>query len=121
MSRVVGWRAWYTNGRTFSSANETWTELPSDGVLGIILYEKGHTPNKNELYRLIMVGEDWYFRAMSENDKYIYGSCKGSSSLEIYQRYGDAGSGTCVKRGKWTDNETFEALQAEMHATKTAP
>jgi len=121
MPRVIGWRAWYTGGKTFSSVDDTWEGMPNDGVLGVVLYEKGHNPSKNEIYRLILVGEDWYFRAMSENNKYIYGGCKGSSALEIYQRYGGATNGTCVKRGKWTDNETFEALQAEMHAAKNAP
>ena len=121
MPRIIGWRVWYADLQVFSSADVDWEELPKDGVLGVVAYEDGHDPNTDEVYRLVHTGQDYYFKALSEQGKLIIGSCCGSSPLEIYQRYGPAESGTCVKRGKWTDNETYEAVAADIHAAKEAP
>lgn len=49
-----GWRAWYTDGRTFSSADTDWTDLPDTGVLGVVVY-------LDPPYRKLVSGGDWYY------------------------------------------------------------
>ena len=50
---VVGWKAWYTNNRFYSSATSTWTILPNFGVLVIMLYFADGT-------RRVMGGTEYY-------------------------------------------------------------
>lgn len=54
MRDVIGWRAWYTNDRIFDSRQVTWSSLPRDGVLGVVVYF-------SDGFRKIVDGGDWYY------------------------------------------------------------
>jgi hypothetical protein len=94
---VVGWRAWYSDGKVFSSKTTRWHVLPADGVLIIILYYA-------DARRRIMQGADYYFIASGVADA-IYGE-SGEPPEAIVARYPDA----IVKRGRWTDDATYAAV-----------
>lgn len=51
---VLGWRAYYTRERVFSSVEYSWRELPSQGILGIVVFHE-------KPYRSLIYGGDWYF------------------------------------------------------------
>lgn len=51
---MVAWRAYYTEARRFASAAYSWRELPSTGVLGVIVFLEPP-------YREIVDGGDWYY------------------------------------------------------------
>lgn len=94
---VVGWRAWYTEERRFSSADTDWTELPVDGVLVIVVYyddgDRKHFDHR-----------EWYFHEPGTD------FFAATDRLEqAYVRYPDVD----FKRGKWTDQETFESARQE--------
>lgn len=99
-----GWRAWYTNGRTFNSDDDAWSDLPHDGVLVIVVYLDEYSGADDGVqHRYILDGSDWYFHVPDEG---IIGSNSDSAS-EILERY----PGALLKRGKWTDPETFRAVK----------
>ena len=50
---VVGWKAWYTTDRFYTSAETRWDDLPSLGVLVIMLYF-------GERIRRVMAGTEYY-------------------------------------------------------------
>ena len=50
---VIGWKAWYTNDRFYSSATDSWTALPNSGVLVIMLYFSG-------ILRRVLAGTEYY-------------------------------------------------------------
>lgn len=50
----VDWRAYYTGGRRFANDRYLWADLPSQGVLGVVVF-------KYKPYRDIVTGGDWYW------------------------------------------------------------
>lgn len=108
--KVVGWRAWYTDGSKYNSKDTKWKDLPDDGVVVIVLYFDNKT-------RRIMDGSDWYFRAKHESGDFIYGE-NNDSPEENKKRYGEDIS---LKRGKWTAEKIMYGLQKEAMATEDCP
>lgn len=108
---VVGWRAWYSGGRTFDSVTTTWSELPADGALYFLLY------HRTRPYCRSMCGRSLYWQEPTANGPiYAYDdSADAIISQETWQA-------NRVKRGKWvTDNEMQEVRLAADKLTQTAP
>ena len=108
--KVVGWRAWYTDGSKYDSATTRWNDLPDDGVVVIVLYFDNKT-------RRIMDGSDWYFRAKHESGDFVYGE-NNDPSEENKKRYGEDIS---LKRGQWTTEKVMYGFQKEAMATLECP
>jgi hypothetical protein len=95
--RIVGWRAWYTEGRKFDSATTRWEDLPPEGALVFMLYQRtrGH--------RRIMACVSLYWK-----DGDIY-ACDNVADALIPQSLPEK----FIKRGRWTtDQEYLDAYQA---------
>lgn len=102
---IVGWRAWYVDGRYFDSSYSRWEDLPRDGVIIFVLY------NRTRHHRRLMLGVSLYWK-----DGEIY-ACDNKADARI--RPGLARR--FIKRGKWTtDTEYYWALD-EATAAKQAP
>ncbi len=70
--KVIGWRAYYSGQRVFVSTTTAWADLPSTGVLFIVLYEAGEwDESKHKHYRRLIVGGDWYYYD-ADLDEYGY-------------------------------------------------
>ena len=37
----MNWKAWYINNKTYSSKTTTWADLPSDGLIALVVYQNG--------------------------------------------------------------------------------
>lgn len=104
---VIGWRAWYAGGRTFSSDETDWTDLPDDGVLGAMVYYADRSPG-GVPYRRIVSGGDWYHLVDGE-----------PACTATHDEWGewvdppDAPDAE-LKRGRGVHDEEFEAVHAEM-------
>ncbi len=107
---VQGYRAWYTEDRTFDSESTAWDDLPSDGCLFVMLYFDENAPSGMPLRRA-MSGSDWYFR-----EGEVYGH--NCDSLEENQARYPNGS---FKRGQWTDDEEMTRVNNLAHESRTAP
>jgi hypothetical protein len=88
MSKVVGWKAWYADGKKY---NSDWSALPDDGVIHVAVFLSDKDRFGNYVKR-IETGHDWYF---SDGDQLFGGN---SDSLEENQRRYPHCS---FKRGKW--------------------
>lgn len=51
---MSGWRAYYADGATYDSRNTDWADLPSAGIVGVIVFY-------NDPYRHIIDGGDWFY------------------------------------------------------------
>jgi hypothetical protein len=93
---IVGWRAWYSKGRTYNSAEVEWEDLPADGVLVILLYCR----ERNRSRRLS--GRSLYWREPTE-DGFIYGHDDAADAIlpEGAERKG------WLKRGKYVTEEEY--------------
>lgn len=59
---IAGWRAHYTTNRTFDSDSHDWHQLPSEGVLVVVLYYDEFADADNEIrYRKVLDGDDYYW------------------------------------------------------------
>lgn len=55
---MIGWRAYYVDGRDFSSQNATPDDLPRTGLQAIVVYlDQEHAPGKP--YREVLWGADY--------------------------------------------------------------
>jgi hypothetical protein len=108
---VVGWRAWYTDGRVFDSAATRWEDLPEHGVLVVLLY------HRTRPYSRTMSGRSLYWREVTPKGS-IY-ACDETADAIIPKEVRQA---NCVKYGKWvTDNEMLEARLASEKMQPIAP
>lgn len=57
---VLGWKAWYTNKRFYTSRETRWVDLPTFGVLVVMLYFGG-------VYRRVMASTEHY---TSDGERY---------------------------------------------------
>lgn len=115
---VIGWKVWFADGRVAAGATpEEWAALPEDGVLIVMLYYDEFTEADPELrYRRILQGNDSYWLSRGEAD-HIYGQ-SDEAAAAICERY----PGAVVKRGKWTDDESYRlAAEAAMTDHDYAP
>lgn len=92
--KVVGWRAWYDDGKVYDSESQAWSTLPDDGLLVKVIYYDDGT-------KQIQTG-DWYFEA-----PHPYGvvrrTCSDGEKAEMEERYPQA----VFVRGYWTVDEWF--------------
>lgn len=102
--KVIAWKAWYTEGRTFCSCDVKWAELPEDGALGFKLFFAGLAPDGNNMSRM-MSGDDWYW-----NVGEIYAHDSGTTKEEIERRYPRAS----VKRGMWVSDAEIQYINDEL-------
>jgi hypothetical protein len=111
---VVGWKAWYTRYRVYSSDIHTWEELPKEGVLVVLIYfdEKD---TAGDHYREIIKGRRRYFKAIGSANNEFY---KGSlwNEAKILRTYDTKEE--WIKEGIWDDDATMETVIAEALATK---
>lgn len=99
------WRVWYDDGSVYNSGKHVWTDLPDDGFLIRIIYDK------TGIGKEIQMGMDYYYEAPHESGYPILGS--GNDSDAIEERYPDA----VIKRGRWAPNEVWEPTLAEAMAS----
>lgn len=100
---MIGWKAWFTEGRTFTSKDSNWEDLPNDGVLAVLVFEGG-------IYTRYADGQDYYF--MHEGT-----ICCNNDTLETNKkRYPDVKN---FKRGKWTSDENMKRIQQEARQQKS--
>lgn len=106
----VGWLAWYTEGRRYSSDETAWDDLPDDGALLFVVYFDRTTPG-GVRHKRILSGADYYFRQgpllADTNDP----------PDEIRRRY----PGAVIKRGKWTTDDDMARVLAEAKSAMTQP
>jgi hypothetical protein len=108
--KVIGWKAWYADGSKYvGTTRDDWVALPPVGVLVVMLYYDDHTVSDPTLrYRRVMMGNDRYWLASGGPVDLIYAQGNESSN-EILTNYPDA----LVKEGRWTDDHTFKAADAD--------
>jgi len=103
-SRVVAWKIWYADSydiKTFSSAEGSWDEAPSEGVMVVMTYLADHTTHKDakgRTSRIQQTGGDWYF---SDGDQ-LFGYNKDSRE-DNKKRYPQCS----FKRGVWGSVEEY--------------
>lgn len=111
MKEAIGWRAWYTGGRVFSSNETAWRDLPDDGVLVVRVYLNDKTSR-------LMSGADYYFKTVDESgEQPIYGQGvfnPQETMQELAARY----PGVAVKRGRWTTDGGMHWADSESIAAE---
>ena len=115
MPKVIGWRAWYSGGRTFDSATTPWTDLPTEGVIGFMLYEDTLCPDGVCPTRRQLANADWYWL---DRD----GFHKSATSLNreewvpapLVER-------NTLKGGEWVEDGEYDRAVAAMTAARRAP
>ncbi len=108
---VIGWRAWYDGGRTFTSKTTEWVNLPDDGMQAMVIYFA--TGN-----RTMESGNDFYFQVPGTPLTVIYGSeSRSKSKADIRKRY----PGAIVKLGRWTNFDELNRVQDEASVKADAP
>ena len=108
--KILGWKAWYTQNRVYSSTETTWENLPKKGVLFVVVFYATGS-------REILNGVRRYFQATgSSGNKFIKGSLwQQKTLLDTYET-----SDAEIKEGVWDDDETVariakEASEAQWH------
>jgi hypothetical protein len=106
--KVIGWKIWYTSGKTLSSLDDKWSNVPSDGVVSVAIFFTGFDPNGNPIRR-IMSGHDWYF---SDGDQlFAHNSDELNTNRERYP-------GCTYLRGKWTNDENYHNIMERTMAER---
>lgn len=102
---IVGWRAWYAGGRKFDSGTTCWEDLPAEGVLIFVLYQR----ERRRCRRMLGVTLYW-------KDSDIY-ACDDTNDANIREDL----PANCVKRGKWVTDGEMGLAQEEARAAIEAP
>lgn len=102
---IVGWRAWYTDGRMYNSLTTDWVDLPAEGALVFTLYQR---PRKR---RRIMCGVTLYWK---DDEKYC---CDNTADADIPEDL----PAEFVKRGKWVTDTELEAARTAAFAAMESP
>lgn len=99
---LLGWRAWYTEGRTFEGrTGEEFLRLPAEGVLWITLYYIDR--------RVHFSGGDWYVWT-GDGVRYV-----ASGAWGTWQPRPD-GCLSCIKKGAGVSDEEFARVQYDAWA-----
>lgn len=119
---IIGWRAWYEIADgwiVYDSNMMAWEDLPDDGMLALRWYEDTEKPNNPGIPNgLKLTGVDYYFMAPGPQGEIMGGDIDRREinvKEEIKQRY----PGAVVKRGKWTDPDTFDSAWQDVKAAQT--
>lgn len=106
-NNLLGWRAWYTEGRTFDSKTLTFQSLPHEGALVFVeYYDTGR--------RIIDSGDWYYWDPEKQCIEYVPTGDWGTWTLE--PKVGDCLS--CVKKSGIVDNDTWNVLVQEVWNTR---
>jgi len=95
---VIGWRCWYDSGSVYDSTGTSWSELPNDGVLVVMLYRRDGT-------RRVMSGNDYYWTSQHK-EGVVYGQ---SNEYPDPARY----PGALVKRGRMAPDHVMQQADAD--------
>jgi hypothetical protein len=112
MMEIRGWRAWVWDGEQVSrhsSADFRWQELPSEGVVGVVVY-------LDPPYRRILDGHDWIW--MSEGEFDIV------PTHPEWGKWADPPMGacrSCLKKGAPVLDDEWARVQAAMLEDRTWP
>ncbi len=105
--KFIGWRAWYENNQIFDSITTQWKDLPNDGLLAVVIYQKFVRPN-GERTRRTWSGVDYYWTTPESGLEVFCGDEEPSA------RY----PGAIVKRGKWVPILEMERVNQEAREAK---
>lgn len=106
---MLKWKAWYEDGRKFSSADTMWQDLPNRGMVGVVVYEEYP-------YRRILDGGDWYWL---EN-----GDIHQTNTHEEWGQFlpaPDINCTSCLKRSGVMSDTAWKRIQAQMIGDRTWP
>ena len=98
---MVRWRAWYADGREFSSADMCWVDLPPFGVLVVIEYR--------DTGRTIYTGGDWYWLYSA---RFGYMPSGAWGTWQAAPTFAEAPCRSCVKRGEGVSDDAFREVVA---------
>lgn len=107
------WRAWYADGKVYSSAAVAWAYLPAEGIVGAVEYlDPSGSPQRRRLD-----GADWIW--MDED-----GVLHASETHPEWGQFVDPPEGVPVemlkKSGRMPD-EAWERVRREMLEARTWP
>lgn len=107
---VVGWRAWYTEGRVYDSSSSRWEDMPHVGVVAIVVY------HRTRPYRRIMVGGSLYWiKDTPKGVAYCMDDHRDALiAPEDWERHH-------VKRGLWVTDEEYADVRVAVDAATEAP
>lgn len=100
---VDGWRAYYTDDRQYDSVTDTWTTLPDDGLLVVVVYFDAYSGDGDVQHTFIHDGADWYGYDGAE----LFVSNQQSIAVNR-RRYPDC----TFKQGQWTTRSEYRAVKA---------
>lgn len=100
----LAWRAWTKVG-VVDSGSHRWEDLPDDGVYFVMTYYRNE---RGAIMRRQVSGDDWFFLWRQPGKADLIGSNRDSPE-ENQRRY----PGCILKRGKWVDDLTFQAIVRE--------
>jgi hypothetical protein len=112
---VIAWAAWYRDCCELiriDSDSCKWSELPTDGCLGVVLWEEGTKPDGDHL-KTILAGHDWYFRA-GEGTCEIYGCDIDSRNRDAREDIARRYPGAEIVRGCWAPIDLYHEAEQEM-------
>lgn len=103
------WRAYYANGLRLTSADQSWSQIPVAGLVGVVVYLEPP-------YRRIIDGHDW-----------VWLGSDGFDAVTTHDEWGqwapapDGVDVRMLKQGAGMPDEEWAAVQAEMTAAREAP
>lgn len=99
---MLGFYAWYTEGRLFRGVNyDDWVPLPKEGLLGVVVFRKtGKTPYD---------GADWTWFDGRE-----WGFVPSVSWDGTYEPKPALPCSSCIKRGDAVSDDEYEKVALEM-------
>lgn len=110
---VVGWRAWYVTPQghmaRYTSADTRWENLPSVGVLVVLLYYRGRGTRR-------MSSKSWYWTEDTPyGTLYAYDDWKDAILPDDYE------TSPRVKRGKWAHDTVMTTASTEADMAQKYP
>lgn len=94
--KILGFKAWFDDGKMYKGTLDDWLELPNDGLLYLVIYRDNDT-------RKLHCAVDYYFYYINKFNQPVYGSGDMPVS-DIKLRYPMAN----IIRGRWTDDITMQ-------------
>lgn len=122
---IVGWKAWYANrNQPYESSNTCWSELPDDGVIAVLAFERQVVVSSRKHYRVLLtgspnqqgLGDMWFFQFRSEAGEIMY-NCSSDPPEVILERY----PGALLKRGKMIGFEELRSIEEKAMADYRVP
>lgn len=109
--RMVGWRVWYRadtiGGSQFDSASTNWEDLPSTGVLQLVVYFQNGK-------RLLLQGKDYYWQEVGGDGELMICAENHASAILPADE-------SVIKRGKWTSTSEMDRAHLAAVESKEAP